>query len=248
MISNNEIVALIPARPGSKSVKDKNIYPIGGKPLLAYSVETAKSVISITSTVVTTSSKLYGDIARAHGADWIVKCPEHLSLDTSIDIEFTTHFLQLYMRKLGALPKFIIHLRPTTPFRNPHVIETAIARMMAHPDATALRSVERMPQSSYKTFEVRDGYLQGVFTDSFELDPMNASRHDFPDTYDCNGYVDILRPDFIMSNTTTNLKRGKLHGNRVIPFITPAVDEVDTQADLDHLNLKVRYADADAKG
>ncbi len=243
MISNREIIALIPARPGSKSVKDKNIYFVDGKPLLAYSIEVAKKVKSITSIVISTCSKQYRNIAYNYGADAVVDCGEELSLDTSIDIEFITHFLHWYMSREdgNALPELIVHLRPTTPLRSPDLIEVAIHQFKQHPEATALRSVEKMDQSSYKTFEIGDGYLQSVFTHDFELDSMNASRHDFRLTYNANGYVDILRPEFIIANTNEeNWKLGKIHGNRVIPFITSAVDEVDTSEDFERLEWKIR--------
>jgi len=245
-MSDGKVIALIPARPGSKSVKDKNIYPVAGKPLLAYSIETARNTSSIDLTVVTTCSRTYRNIAYNYGADAVINCGEELSLDTSIDVEFTTHFLHWYKSRYKELPELIIHLRPTTPIRDPHIIKLAIDHMRSHPEATALRSVEQMDQSSYKTFEMAEGYLQAVFTGEFELDAMNEARQLFPPTYNANGYVDILKPEFIMANTNKdNWKLGKIHGNRVIPFVTPPAYEVDTQSDFDRLTLKLK-ADANA--
>lgn len=223
-----KIVALIPARSGSKGVKDKNVQLLRGKPLIAYSIETAIATKSIDRVFVSTDSSIYANIARNFGAEVPFLRPAAISGDDSTDLEFVLHFLDWWE---GALPQYIIHLRPTTPFRDSLVVATAIATMGLCPDATALRSVHCMAESAYKTFEIAMGRLRQVGCSSFDLDAANAPRHTFTPTYEGNGYVDILKPDFV-------LKKRLLHGNHVLPFITPNVGEIDTLYDLRRLNAK----------
>jgi N-acylneuraminate cytidylyltransferase len=129
----------------------------------------------------------------------------------------------------GEEPDYIIHMRPTTPFRNPVVIDQAIQAFINKTEATALRSVQEMSESSYKTFEVdSNGLLKCLGHNNSSLDSANNARQSFPKTYLDNGYVDVLSTEFIREN-------GLLHGDYVVPFITPVVIEVDTEDDFSSL-------------
>ncbi len=231
--AQTKIIALIPARAGSKAVKNKNIQPLMGKPLLAYSIETALKVKSIDRVFVSTDSTVYATLAISCGAEAPFLRPAEISDDGSTDYEFVTHFLDWYGEVEGELPELIVHLRPTTPLRNPSAVESAIQCIKAHPLATALRSVEEMTQSSYKTFEISH-YLKAVCSDSFALDSVNIPRQQFQKTYNANGYVDIVRPAYVMEHQL-------LHGNRVLPFITPKAPELDTPEDFDYLEWRMRH-------
>jgi CMP-N,N'-diacetyllegionaminic acid synthase len=132
-----------------------------------------------------------------------------------------------------AFPDFIVHLRPTTPFRDPRLIDDAVKTFKAKPHATALRSVQMMSESAYKTFEITpEGQLKQVGALSTALDSANNARQQFPDTYYANGYVDVLSTSFIR-------KTGLIHGDKVIPFETPPVVEVDTNEDFSRLEYQL---------
>jgi N-acylneuraminate cytidylyltransferase len=121
-------------------------------------------------------------------------------------------------------------LRPTSPLRNPKKISESIGVAVANKNRiTALRSIQEMSETAYKSFEIgENGRLISVFTHSGDLDNSNVNRQAFPKTYLANGYVDILFPEFILSSQ-------KIHGNSVMPFLTENIIEVDSEFDLQQL-------------
>ncbi len=226
------IVALIPARSGSKGVPNKNIKILGGVPLIAWSICASLKSNRISRTIVSTDSSEYAKISRDIGAEVPFIRPSSIAVDNSGDMEFVLHALQFFESE-GRKPDFIVHLRPTTPFRNPEVIDTAVDLFRSKPNLTALRSVHEMSESAYKTFEISDNdILKATFSGDSNLDGSNQSRHSFPATYAANGYVDVLRTSFIETNQ-------QLHGNNVLGFKTNFVQEVDTLEDFKFLEFQI---------
>jgi N-acylneuraminate cytidylyltransferase len=234
------VVALVPARSGSKGVPDKNIRPLGGRPLLAWSIAAAARAIAVDRVIVSTDSAEYSEIAAAHGAEVPFLRPAELAADDSLDIDFVLHALD-WLTEQGEETRLVIHLRPTTPFRSPAVIDAAVDRFVKDGRATALRSVHEMSTTAYKSMEITDrGILRQLGTGGTDLDRANGPRQGFPSTYLANGYVDVLSTSFIQDT-------GLLHGDRVLPFITPLALEVDTIDDFDlleyHLARHPKLAD-----
>lgn len=230
---NKDIIALIPARSGSKGVPDKNIKLLAGKPLLAYSIMVAKKIELIGRVIVSTNSETYAAISKEYGAEVPVLRPEEFSGDRSTDYEFIKHMLDWLKDNENYQPEYIVHLRPTTPLRDPKVVNEAIISLMNSPYATSLRSVHEMSESAYKTFEIENNKLKTVCTNSFELDSANNARQTFPKTYAANGYVDILKTSYIIKNK-------KIHGNKVFAFITNKTIEVDTINDFHLLEFEIK--------
>ena len=166
------------------------------------------------------------------GADVPFLRPKVISGDESTDYEFVKHALDWFSAEEGETPNYIVHLRPTTPLRSPRLIAKAIQEFKVCKEATALRSVHAMSESAYKCFHLKKKYLQCVFTRSSDLDYTNRPRQAFSETYQGNGYVDVLKTSYI-------LKRKKLHGNKVMAFTTPPVREIDTKEDFKYLELEV---------
>jgi CMP-N,N'-diacetyllegionaminic acid synthase len=221
-------IALIPARSGSKEVLDKNIRSLGGLPLLAWSIAAARGSRQVDRVIVSTDSREYGDIAEEHGAEVPFLRPPTLAADNSPDVGFVIHALD-WLAEQQDEPRHLVHLRPTTPFRTPDIIDDAIRAFAADDEATALRSVHEMSTTAYKSMEITSqGILRQVGAAGTDLDRANDPRQSFPATFLANGYIDVLSTDFIRSS-------GMLHGNRVIPFITPLALEVDTMEDFDML-------------
>jgi len=227
-----DVVAVIPARSGSKGVVDKNINLLAGQPLIVYSIAAARLASSIDRIIVSTDSEEYADIAREYGAEVPFLRPDEISSDTSTDYDFVRHLLVWMKENEGYEPKYLVHLRPTTPLREPRYIDAAIEQMKKDHSATALRSVQEMSESAYKSFEIERDYLKSIGSSSFDLEASNAPRQQFKKTYQANGYVDIIRTLYVMKNN-------KLHGDRVIAFITPRVVEIDTVDDFDYLEYQV---------
>ncbi len=224
-----KVYAIIPARAGSKGVPNKNIKPIFGKPLIAYSIMAARLSPLIDRVIVSTDSSAYAEIATEYGAEVPFLRPAKFSSDSSGDPEIMNHALSWFRENEWNEPSIIVHLRPTTPFRDPALITEAIEIFRSNPEATAMRSAHEMANTAYKCFEVDGGFLKSAIVGDFDLDGSNRPRQEYPITYDCNGYVDILRSTFINENP------GKVHGDRVMVFITPNVGEVDTPEELEYL-------------
>ena len=225
-------LALIPARSGSKGVKDKNIRSLGGWPLLAYSIKVGLITKNIDRVIVSTDSDHYATIAEAHGAEVPFLRPQEFAEDDSSDYEFVRHTLDQLEILGDKIPEYIVHLRPTTPFRDPVIVEGAIERLRSDKEATALRSVHEMPESAYKCFRIEGDHLVDAYGGSPQLDRFNAARQSFQKTYHGNGYVDILKSEFILNH-------GAMHGHRVVAFKTPFTCELDSETDFDYLTYQV---------
>jgi len=118
------------------------------------------------------------------------------------------------------------------PLREIRYIESAIDLIINNDKATGLRSVHEMSETAYKTVEIDGGYMKCICTGSFDVDTANLPRQGYPKTFQPNGYVDIIKSDYV-------IKSGKLFGNRVIAYITPRVIEVDTIEDYAYLEYQV---------
>ena len=223
---NPYVVALIPARSGSKGVPNKNLRLLQIKSLLDWSIGAAIESQVISRIVVSTNSVDYAQAAKHAGAEVPFLRPESISQDKSTDLEFVKHALDFFSAE-GEIPDLIIHLRPTTPFRDPKIMDQAILDgLQRRVGVTSIRSVHKMSESAYKSFEISDsGNLVSTFTKIRELDPANEARQSFPMTYSPNGYIDLLYPDFIHNS-------GLLHGNNVWPIVTENTIEIDDESDL----------------
>jgi len=228
--NNSEIWAIIPARSGSKGVKDKNIMELAGYPLIAYSIAVAKKCSNIDRVIVTTDSKAYEEISLKYGADVPFLRPSAISGDEATDLQFFQHTVEWFRENFGHVPKYFVHLRPTTPLRESEVIDEAILSFIDS-NHTALRSVHRMSDTSYKTFEIENGILKMLFDGGFNIESTILPRQAFPVTFSPNGYVDIIR--------TSMVDQGLIHGDNVQAFITDITYEIDSIEDFDWLDYLV---------
>ena len=121
-------VALIPARSGSKGIKNKNILKLNGFPLLAFSIRAALLSKEIDRVIVSTDSKNYKKMALKFGAEVPFLRPKNISGDKSNDYDFVKHALDWFSAEEGIIPSYIVQLRPTTPLRDPKLIDNAIRK------------------------------------------------------------------------------------------------------------------------
>ena len=226
-VITNKIYAVIPARSGSKSIVDKNIQKLGKHTLLAHSILAAQHTPEIDRVIVSTDSKEYKKIAEGYNIDVPFLRPKCISGDNNADVEWVAHLLNWLIVNERELPKYLVHLRPTTPLRNIQYIRKAIKHIKQYPEATALRSVVRMERTVYKYFEVESLFLKTVCSGSFDIDIANKPRQLYPITYLPNGYVDILKTEFIL-----DVEKKKIHGNKVLAFLVPKITDIDDEKDL----------------
>lgn len=126
---NNRFLCIIPARSGSKRLPNKNIKPLCGKPLLAWSIEAARESKYIDEIVVSTDSKEYAEIAKCFGASVPFLRPKELSLDTTTTFEVLEHCIRFY-ENLGKWFDYVVLLEPTSPLREKGDIDRAIEKLV----------------------------------------------------------------------------------------------------------------------
>ncbi len=228
-MSNVNVVALIQARGGSKGVPGKNIRPLGGYPLIAWSVVACKLCKNIDRVVISTDSHEIADIGKKYGAEVPFMRPAEFATDTANDLDVIKHALGWFKDVEKRIPDLIIQIRPTTPLREPSLMDDAIRLMQKHPEATGLLSVFEMPESHCKMFGMKkDGFLHGLCPDDPRPEYFNLPRQVFPPTYFAGGYIDIIKP-----GTVLDLKM--CYGDRILGFISPDSGEVDSPEDFKRL-------------
>lgn len=225
-----DIVAIVPARSGSKTIEGKNITPLGNHPLIAYSIVTGIQSSLIDDVIVSTDSKEYAEISRNYGADVPFLRPKKISRDDSTDLEFVQHYLRVLDENGISHPRLIVHLRPTTPLRETFVVDAAIQYMLNTPEASSLRSMQPTNTTPYKLFRLDGEYARPFMDYPGVPEFYNKPRQFFEPTYDPNGYVDILRPAVI-------IHEGQLHGNHMKLWVTDPVADIDTLADYEEAKL-----------
>lgn len=208
-----EVLALIPARGGSKSVPRKNILLVGGKPLIAYSIQHARDASLINRIVVSTDDEEIAGIAREFGAETPFMRPAEFAQDHSPDIDVFQHALEWFHCHEGYQPDIIVHLRPPMPIRLPSTIDRAISTFIDHPEADSLRSVNVATQSPYKMWLINpDGLGEPAAVVDGLAEAYNMPRQRLPIAYWQNGYIDVLRPH-------TLFELDSMSGNNILPFV-----------------------------
>ena len=207
-----EVLALIPARGGSKSIPRKNLLQIAGRPLIAYSIEHALASRHITRVIVSTDDTEIAEVARAHGAEVPFMRPAEFAQDQSTDLEVFRHALTALKADEGYTCECVVHLRPTGPLRLVARVDEAIELFLRHPEADSLRSVTWPEQTPYKMWRQRDGYLEPLLRIEGTPEPYCQPRQQLPEVLWQNGYVDIVRPRAI-------LELGLMCGHRILPFV-----------------------------
>lgn len=207
-----DVLALIPARGGSKGLPRKNVLPLAGKPVIAYTIEVALASGRVTRTVVSTDDAEIAEKALAHGAEVPFLRPAELAQDTSPDIDVFRHALEWLRENDGYEPELVVHLRPTNPLRRVADVDKAIDLIAAHPEADALRSVSWPVQTPYKMWRLQDGYLVPLLELEGVTDSHSLPRQALPEVWWQNGYVDVVRP-------RTVLELGSMTGRCVLPLV-----------------------------
>lgn len=210
---SGQILALIPARGGSKSIPRKNLIDIAGKPLIAWSIEHALAARRIGRVIVSTDDTEIAEVAVRYGAEVPFLRPAAYAADHSPDIDVFRHALEYLAEVEDALPEIVVHLRPTGPLRRPQDIDTAIELLLDRPDADALRSVSVVHQTPYKMWQLADdGTMEPLLRLPGVPDCQSQPRQILPLAYHQNGYVDAMRPRAI-------LEKNSMWGDKVLPFI-----------------------------
>ncbi|MDJ0840063.1 MAG: acylneuraminate cytidylyltransferase family protein [Acidobacteriota bacterium] len=229
-----DTIAFIPARGGSKGVPGKNIRPLHGYPLMAYSIAAARMSSQIQRVVVSSDCEEICAIARAYGAETPFMRPAAAASDTATDRDVILHAMEWMWEHEGRVPEYWVYLRPTTPLRDARIIDAAVEEIKHKTEATSLRSGHPAPESPFKWFKKNaEGYFVGIDPTETRPEYYNLPRQAFEPVYIPNGYVDIVKASFAMNNTL-------LQGNHMIGFATPVVEEVDTLEQFSYLEYQIQ--------
>lgn len=228
-VKKGQTYAIIGARGGSKSIPKKNILDIGGFPLIAFSIAAGKMTPEVERIIVSTDSQEIADVAKKFGADVPFLRPAEFSTDTSIDREFLVHALEWLQKNEGSVPEYLLFLRPTSPLRDPKKLSEAVAHIKKFPESTSLRSAHKIELTPQKMYALEKDYFVGLFPHEKRPEYHGLPRQAFPSTYKPDGYLDVLKSEFILSND------GLTHGDKILAFFTPDTGDIDNLSDLKYV-------------
>lgn len=228
--SKYEILAVIPARGGSKGVPQKNIKPLAGKPLIAWTIQEAKKSKYLTRIIVATDDKEIVDIAKQHGVEVPYLQPAEISTDLSTDVEFLTYALDFLSEKEKYQPDIILRLPPTSPLRTVDNIDQGIDKLINTPEADAVRPIVAAPKHPYKMWKISkdqkwlEPFLSQEFTGFDE--PYNLQRQRFPQVYIHTGAMDVMWLKTLREMKSTS-------GKKLAYFFMKPEESVNIDTDFD---------------
>ena len=218
---SGDVLAIIPARSGSKSVVDKNIRNIAGKPMIAYSIEHGLKAECIDRVIVSTDSEKYADISREYGAEVPFIRPAEYATDTSLDIDVFRHALTFLKENEGYEPELVVQLRPTYPIRRISDIEAMVKYMKEHSDVDSMRCIAPAKEIAYKMwFKDDEGMLSPIMTDIPEC--YNMPRQQLPKIYYQNACIDVVRAKVI-------LEQNSMSGKKIAGYEMDENFDIDTE-------------------
>jgi N-acylneuraminate cytidylyltransferase len=216
------LLAIIPARGGSKGLPGKNIRPFAGIPLIAHTVLLAKNTPEVDRVLVTTDSAQIAEAAKRFGADVPFLRPAELSNDTVSLWPVVKHALN-EAEKTGRY-KYVVLLDPTTPCRMPTDISNAFKRLVADPNASGIVGVSEPDFNPYWVSVVeRNGYISDLFSDAADI----TCRQDAPQIFRINGSLYIWNTDFIKAQPEGWRKSGRHLLYQTPDFLSISIDTLE---------------------
>lgn len=223
-----EVLAIIPARSGSKGIPRKNIRPFAGYPLIAYSIAAALQAETVTRMIVTTDDEEIAEVARQYGGETPFLRPAELAGDRTLDLPVFQHALVWLAEHENYHPEAIVHLRPTTPLRSPDLVDRAVRVLLDHPEADSVRGLTPAHQNPFKMWLMDDEELpiHPLINLPGIDEPYNVPRQILPTAYFHNGLIDIIR-------TATIMELNSMSGKTILPVMfDPGYDiDLDTPND-----------------
>jgi N-acylneuraminate cytidylyltransferase len=217
-----EILALIPARGGSKGIPRKNIRSFAGYPLIAWSIAAAKQSSLVTRVIVSTDDEEIAAVAREWGAETPFLRPAELAQDKTTDLPVFEHALKWLEDVEGYRPDVIVQLRPTSPARPLTLLDDAIRILLEHADADCVRGVVPAAQNPFKMwrFNGEGKPLNPLLEVNGIPEPYNAPRQILPPVYWQTGHIDAIR-------TATIINKKSLTGDVIYPLLIDSKYTVD---------------------
>lgn len=220
-----EIIALIPARSGSKGVKNKNIKKINNRPLIYYSIKAAQKSKFIDRIIVSTDSKKIANIANKLGAETPFLRPKNISKDKTLDYPVIEHFLKEMGYFNARHNVIIVFLRPTMPLRSHKDIDKGLDLMLKNKNIGCVRSVRESTYPPFWQLKIKNNIIRPFIKEVGKFQ-VNHRRQDLPKTYVCDGYIDAIRSNIVFSQK--KFPAGKVYA---VKSITKEYVDIDTYYD-----------------
>ena len=225
MINGKSVLALIPARGGSKGLSGKNILPLAGKPLISWSIETAHGSKYIDKCIVSTDDKDIADVAKSYKCEIPFMRPKELSLDEAPSFPVMAHAVEFFKKNNLHFDYFIL-LEPTSPLRDTKDIDCALEKLNSNKDiADSIVGVSKV-ESTHPVFDVRinnAGLIEPYVGKKFK----SFRRQDIEPLYFKEGSIYV-------SDTKVLLNKKNFYHDRTLPYIVPRWKslEIDEMVDL----------------
>jgi N-acylneuraminate cytidylyltransferase len=220
------LVALIPARQGSKRVVGKNIRTLQGHPLIAYTIGAALDSGIFDAVIVSTDSEEIASIARHYGADVPFLRPAAMAADMSPDIEWVEHTIATLAASGRPFDCFSL-LRPTSPFRSPDTIRRAWQTFLDNKVVDSLRAVEKCHEHPGKMWVIRNQRLLPLMPFGPEAQPWHSTPYQaLPAVYVQNASLEIAWTRIVREGRT-------IAGETIVPFLTDAAEGFDINSEVD---------------
>ncbi len=245
MKNNLKIIAIVPARSGSKGVPGKNIRPLAGKPLLGWIIEAAKRSGFIDRVICSTDSAEYAEIAGQFGAETPFLRPAEYATDAATDIQVLTHAVNWLETHENYHPDIILRLQPTNPTFTTELIDEGIQKLLSTAGADSVRAIAKCHKHPYKMWKRSrtEGFIEPFFGPEIThyQEPFNLGRQQLPEVFLQVGVMEVLH-----YHTLIDMK--SMAGTKVIPLIIENelnIIDIDTEMDfilaelvIQKLNLK----------
>ena len=221
---SKEVWSLVPARSGSKRLKNKNLKKILNLSLVAKAIKSSRESILINRTFLSTDCHRIKKEGLKFKAEVPFLRSKKNSQNLANDFDVINEFLNKILRHEKILPKYIVLLRPTTPLRRSKVIDEAIRKFKKIKNFDSLLSVHQMSEPAHKKYFIKKDTLKPVIS-NFSNDQANEPAQIYPASYSANGYLDIIK--------TSNIIHKKNYlGKKSFPFITKKTIDIDYLLDL----------------
>lgn len=227
-----EVLALIPARGGSKGIPRKNIRPFAGHPLIAYSIAAARQGKTVTRVILTTDDEEIAAVGRQYGAETPFLRPAELAEDATLDLPVFQHALTWLAEHENYRPELVIQLRPTSPVRPVGLVDEAVRLLQAHPEADSVRGVVPAGQNPHKMWKIdpETGQMHNLLDVPGFEEPYNAPRQALPPVFWQTGHIDVIRPQVILG--------GSMSGRVILPVQIEPRYTVDIDGPFDWLRAE----------
>ena len=235
MYHNKKIIAVIPARGGSKGIPRKNIRILAGKPMIFYSIQASLESKYVDRTIVSTEDEEISEISKKHGAE-IIERPQELATDDTPTIDVLNHAVDLLIKEEGYAADAIVLLQPTSPLREASDIDAAIEKFFKT-GADLVVGVNEMRHHPYWSFKMENDRLLPMVNGGFKI----TKRQDLPKIYSVNGAI------YVLSNDNLKKKDIFIGDMRAILMDEKKSIDIDTPLDFKIAELLIKERERNGK-